>query len=72
MHSQLMSVCVSAVIRCNPIHLVGRLSAILGWRSTQVICTDQSWSFWCQLQLIFFAILILPYFSIPYILSSLL
>jgi len=37
------------VTRCHPVYLVGRLSAILGWRSTQVICTDQSRSFWREL-----------------------
>jgi len=36
------------VTRCHPVYFVGRLSTILGRRSTQVICTDQSWSFWCE------------------------
>jgi len=37
------------VTRCHPVHLVGRLSAILGRRSAQVICADQGGSFWCEL-----------------------
>jgi len=40
---------ITVVFRCHSVYLVGWISAVLGWRPTQVICTDKSWSFRCEL-----------------------
>lgn len=34
--------------RCNPLHFIGWLSSILGWRSASSLPADQSWSLWCR------------------------